>query len=125
MEVDEKIRQNTLDQLEKELSDAKGKLKDNLEISKIEGAYRATKQEIQQLSKRMILSETKYQDLSLRYGQIVKVGIGAEAIFEILKNTNLDQLYEELNEELKNIAGVQKRRVLRRLRLITWLRIIG
>ncbi|MEK7142871.1 MAG: DNA-directed RNA polymerase subunit beta' [Patescibacteria group bacterium] len=119
MEVDEKIRQNTLDQLEKELSDAKGKLKDNLEISKIEGAYRATKQEIQQLSKRMILSETKYQDLSLRYGQIVKVGIGAEAIFEILKNTNLDQLYEELNEELKNIAGVQKRRVLRRLRLIT------
>src|SRR3990167_8768268 len=31
LEVDEKIRQNTLDQLEKELSDAKAKLKDNLE----------------------------------------------------------------------------------------------
>ncbi|KKQ73170.1 MAG: DNA-directed RNA polymerase subunit beta' [Berkelbacteria bacterium GW2011_GWB1_38_5] len=120
LDVDENIRKSALEQLEKEFAEAKNKLADNnMEMAKVEIAYRATKQEILSLNRKMILTESKYQDLSLRYGQIIKVGIGAEAISEILKNTDLNQLYEELNLELKTTIGVNRRRVLRRLRLVT------
>ncbi|MBM2820653.1 MAG: DNA-directed polymerase subunit beta', DNA-directed polymerase subunit beta' [Candidatus Berkelbacteria bacterium] len=126
LEVDETIRKSTLEQLEKEYQDAKGKYShNNMEMAKVETAYRATKQELNNINKKQILTESKYQDLSLRYGQIVKVGIGAEAIYETLKKMDLGQLYDELNEELKKSAPANRRRILRRLRLITDMRNAG
>ena len=123
LEVDENVRKSSLEQLEKEYLEIKtrqsNKNADNMEMAKVEAAYRATKQELTSLQSKMILTESKYQDLSLRYGQIVKVGIGAEAIFEILKKTDSDTLYEELNKELIRTDGAIRRRVLRRLKLIT------
>lgn len=120
LEVNEEIRQSALEQLEREYREAKAKLaNNNLELAKIEAAYRATKLELNNLAPRQILTESKYQDLSLRYGQIVRVGIGAEAIYEILKKTDLSELYDQLNEGLKKTAPANRRRILRRLRLIT------
>jgi len=123
LEVDDNIRKSALEQLEKEFSDMKAKLADtpanNMEQAKVETLYRATKQEIISLAPKMILSESKYQDLSLRYGQVVKVGIGAEAIYEILKKTNLDELHSQLNEELKRADGANRRKIMRRLKFIT------
>ncbi len=120
LEIDENIRKSALEQLEKEFSDLKVKnAQNNVELAKVEMLYRATKQEITALSPKMILSESKYHDLSLRYGQIVKVGIGAEAIYEILKKTNLDQLYEDLNNAYKKSDGAGRRKIIRRLRFIT------
>jgi len=123
LEVDENIRKSALEQLEKEFSDLKSKYADraanNLEQIKVDSLYRATKQEITSLTPKMILSESKYQDVSLRYGQIVKVGIGAEAIYEILKKTNLDDLHGELNNTLKKADGTNRRKIMRRLKFIT------
>jgi len=123
LEVDENIRKSALEQLEKEFSDIKAKYAEkpvnNMEQSKVEILYRATRQEITSLAPKMILSESKYQDLSLRYGQIVKVGIGAEAIYEILKKTNLDELHSQLNEELRRADGANRRKIMRRLKFIT------
>jgi len=120
LEVDENIRKSSLEQLEKEFTEAKGKFaNNNMELAKVEAAYRATKQELTSLQVKMILTESKYQDVSLRYGRIVKVGIGAEAIYEILKKTDLDSLYESLNTELKKTDGAIRRRILRRLKLVT------
>jgi len=120
LEVDETIRKNVLEQLEKEYLEAKSKVaSNNLDLAKVEAAYRATKQEILTLAPKMILTENKYQDLSLRYGQIVKVGIGAEAIFETLKKIDLDNLIQELNQELERSIGANQRKILRRLKLLT------
>ena len=119
LEVDETVRKAALDQLEKEYSDLKGKYaENNMELTKVEALYRATKQEILSLKTKMILSESKYQDISLRYGQIVKVGIGAEAIYEILKQSDLNKLHEELNAELKKADGANRRKIMRQLKFI-------
>jgi DNA-directed RNA polymerase subunit beta' len=120
LEVDEGVRKTALEQLEKEYSDLKAKYSENnMEMAKVELLYRATKQEILSLAPKMILSESKYQDLSLRYGQIVKVGIGAEAIYEILKQTDLGRLHEELNQELRKADGANRRKIMRQLKFIT------
>ncbi len=125
MEVNEEVRKSSLEQLEREFSEAKSKIKDNLTLAKVEGNYRATKQEILGLSPRKILAESQYQDLSLKYGQIVRVGIGAEAIYELLRKTNLDILYEDFIKELQSSAGVSRRKLLRRLKLVTEMREAG
>ena len=126
LEVDEGIRKNILEQLEKEYAEAKTKAsQDNLAQQKIEAAYRVTRQEIISLVPKMILTETKYQDLSLRYGQIVKVGIGAEAIFEFLKHFNLDEAIESLNKEYEESSGANQRKILRRSRLLSEMKKAG
>jgi len=123
LDVNEEIRKNALEQLEKEFADAKSKIKDNKmpegDLAKVEASYRITKQEILGLVRGKILTETQYQDLSLKYGQIAKVGIGAEAIFELLKQVNLDLLSEKFNNELVTLAGANRRKTLRRLKLVS------
>ncbi|MCL5407665.1 MAG: DNA-directed RNA polymerase subunit beta' [Patescibacteria group bacterium] len=126
LEINEDIRKSVLDQLEKEYSEAKGKAADNnMDLAKIEVAYKATRQEILSLVPKMILTESKYQDLSLRYGQIVKVGIGAEAIYEYLKKIDLAELHESLNKELEQATSVNTRKILRRLKLLAEMKNAG
>ena len=117
LEVNENIRTSALDQLEKEFIEAKEKTKDNLAVSKIEAVYKATKQEIVGFAPQKILSENQYHDLSLKYGQIAKVGIGAEAIYELLKQTNVEKTIEELNKEMESAVGLNRRKVTRRIKL--------
>ena len=125
LEVNEEVRRASLEQLEKEFSEAKAKVKDNMLMAKVEGAFRTTKQEILGLNPKKILSEVQYQDLSLKYGQIVKVGIGAEAIYELLKLINLDELRAQFNQELDNAIGLNRRKILRRLKLVTEMKEAG
>ena len=126
LEINEEIRKSVLDQLEKKYSEAKNKAGDNnMDLAKIEVAYKATRQEIFSLVPKMILTESKYQDLSLRYGQIVKVGIGAEAIYEYLKKLDLDELHKNLNLELEQATSVNQRKILRRLKLLAEMKNAG
>jgi DNA-directed RNA polymerase subunit beta' len=119
LEVNEEIRKSALEQLEKEFSDAKAKITNNMDMAKVEASYRSIKQEILSLSVKKILAEGQYQDLSLKYGQIVKVGIGAEAIYELLKKIDLSQLTEEFSKELDSSVGLGRRKLLRRLKLVS------
>lgn len=121
LEVNEEIRKSALEQLEKEFSDAKSKIKDSkseMDLAKVEGAYRTTKQEILSLVPKKILTEGQYQDLSLKYGRIIKVGIGAEAIYELLKKVNLDELSVQFTAELNSAIGLNRKKYLRRLKLV-------
>jgi len=123
--VNEDVRTSSLEQLEHEFNEAKEKITDNLMLAKVETAYRSTKQEILSLAPRKILSEQMYHDLSLKYGQIVKVGIGAEAVYELLKQIKIDDLYETLNKELANAIGANRRKILRRLKLLNEMKAAG
>jgi len=117
LEVNVEIRKSALEQLEKEFNEAKAKVKNNMDLAKIEASYRATKQEIVGLGVKKILTESQYQDLSLKYGQIIRVGIGAEAIYELLQKTDLDVLINEFNKESETSIGAGRRKILRRLKL--------
>lgn len=125
LDVNEDVRRGSLEQLEKEFAEAKGKIKDNMIMSKVEANFRATKQEIVSLVPRKILSEQQYQDLSLKYGQIVRVGIGAEAIYELLKRADLDEMAVSLTKEFEASIGLNKRKVMRRLKMVNDMREAG
>lgn len=121
LEVDENIREQALLQLEDEYQSLK-KNKNNsnpTEQAKIDNIYKKTKQELQSLSYKKILTESKYRDLSLKYGQIVRVGIGAEAIFEILKKMDLDTEITTIKSEMKNDSASNLKKQLKRYRILS------
>ncbi|NPV54074.1 MAG: DNA-directed RNA polymerase subunit beta' [Firmicutes bacterium] len=67
------------------------------------------------LSKKQLLSENEYREYRERYGQAFKAGMGAEAIKELLKEIDLDQLSRELRKEIKETSGQKRIRAIRRL----------
>jgi DNA-directed RNA polymerase subunit beta' len=81
--------------------------------------YRDTaKEELSEIAVGEIVSESKYREFSMKYGEVFKAGIGAEAIEEALKKINLEELVEDLRNEFENSQGVKKKKALKRLKLI-------
>ena len=48
-----------------------------------------------------LLNEEMYNQAIEEYGNEIRVGMGAEAIKELLMNIDLEKSYEELSEEIK------------------------
>ncbi len=116
LEVDENIKSATLAQLEKEYKEITQKASAEDKIT-IESVYRKTKSEIEGLVPKRVIAEHYYHDLSMKYGQIIRVGIGAEALNEILRNIDLGKEIENLRAEIAESFGAQKRRLLKQLRV--------
>jgi len=86
--------------------------------TEIERAYLKGKEEISSLRKKKVISEEEFYDLCAKYGQIIKVGIGAEAIKELLEEIDLDEEIKKLEEILsKYPEGQRPKRLVFRLRL--------
>ncbi|TSC91234.1 MAG: DNA-directed RNA polymerase subunit beta' [Parcubacteria group bacterium Gr01-1014_2] len=74
---------------------------------------------LKEIKKYKIISELEFRELSLKYGEVFEVGIGAEAIKKIFEGIDLDNIVKELERDL-SIAGnpLQIKKLTRRLRLI-------
>ena len=68
------------------------------------------------LTKKQLLTEAEYQEKLDEYGPTFRVGMGAEAIKELLHEINVPELTKELRAALKTETSLQKRRnIVRRL----------
>ena len=67
------------------------------------------------LVKKQILSEKEYQDAREAYGWNFRVGMGAEAIQEFLREIDLEQESADLKKELKESTGQKRARIIKRL----------
>lgn len=68
------------------------------------------------LTKKQLLTEAEYQEKLDEYGDTFRVGMGAEAIKELLHEINVEELTKELRAALKSETSLQKRRnIVRRL----------
>ena len=68
------------------------------------------------LTKKQLLTEAEYQEKLDEYGPTFRVGMGAEAIKELLHEINVEELTKELRAVLKTETSLQKRRnIVRRL----------
>ncbi len=67
------------------------------------------------LAKKQTLSDKEYRAYYEKYGSSFKVGMGAEAIQELLKEVDIDKEVEELKKELENATGQKRIRLGKRL----------
>ncbi len=87
-------------------------------LKTLEEAAETALKELRELHPLMIISENKYQELSLRYGHVFEAGIGAQAVRELLKRIDLKALSKDLDEEISKAIPSKQKKLIRRSRLI-------
>ncbi len=87
-------------------------------INELEAMVDIARKELRNLKKNLIISESAYQDLSLKYGHVFEAGIGAEAIRQLLIEVKFDALAKQLDAEIEKASFNRRRKMVRRLKLI-------
>ena len=78
------------------------------------------------LENRQVLSEKEYQEECKNFGEdSFRVGMGAEAIMELLQAIDLETEAVELKKELKNSSGQKRARIIKRLEVVEAFRSSG
>lgn len=67
---------------------------------------------------KQIISEQEYRDAYETYGNTFRVGMGAEAVKELLQNIDLDKEAEELKKELATASGQKKVKAIKKLEVV-------
>jgi len=67
---------------------------------------------------KQVLTEKEYQDARDTFGDDFRVGMGAEAVKELLRSINLEQESTELKMGLKESTGQKRARIIKRLEVV-------
>ena len=70
------------------------------------------------LSYKQVLSEAEYQEARENWGNGFRVGMGAEAIKELLEAIDLEKDYAELQAGLEGATGQKRARIVKRLEVV-------
>ena len=70
------------------------------------------------LGYKQVLSEAEYQEAREQYGSAFRVGMGAEAIHELLESIDLEKDSAELKAELETATGQKRARIIKRLEVV-------
>ncbi|MBR6499977.1 MAG: DNA-directed RNA polymerase subunit beta', partial [Firmicutes bacterium] len=77
------------------------------------------------LAKYQLLKESEYREAYNRYENDFRVGMGAQAVKELLAELDITALSEQLNAELENASGQKKIRIVKRLEVVESVRKSG
>ena len=77
------------------------------------------------LQYKQVLSEKEYRDAYDTWGNRFRVGMGAEAIQELLKAIDLEKDSDELKRGLKDATGQKRARIIKRLEVVEAFRTSG
>lgn len=70
------------------------------------------------LQHKQLLKEMEYREAREKYGTDFVAMMGAEAIRELLRQINLDELYEELRKDVKRLKGQKRHKTIKRLEVV-------
>ncbi len=102
-------------------SEFKAKLKstnDEEDKEKLKELLSNTKKEINEIVPGKVLNEIAYHHFGLKYGSCFEASIGAEAIFTIFKNMNLEKLKIETENMLPKASSIDREKLEKKLSLI-------
>ncbi len=96
------------------------------EIQQLTARYAADKEDLENLAVCQFMPESRVRDLKMKFGQVFKADMGAEAFYEILRRMDLDQMAKELWREVRHsLSKVKKKKAIKRLRIVEALRKSG
>ena len=71
------------------------------------------------------LTEAEFRELKDKFGNVFEAGMGADAILELLRNLDLDEIYDELTETIRNTSGQRRAKAVKRLSVVEAFRTSG
>jgi len=89
------------------------------ELARVEEINKALTEKIKTIKQLSLLSEEEYQRLvDYDAADFLKVGMGAEALLEVLGKIDLNTLSQKLREEFQNSSGQKQIKATKRLRVV-------
>ncbi len=74
--------------------------------------------EVESLKPLMLLTESRHRELSDKYGDVFRAGMGAEAILDILRSLDLPEEMQRLKEEVRTTSGQRRKKAVKRIQVI-------
>jgi DNA-directed RNA polymerase subunit beta' len=97
----------------------------NAELDELDASRANAKSELESLARLTLLPEAKYRDLNLKYGEVFRAEIGAEAIRNLLAEIDMDKLVGDLTDEAENSQGQKRKKTLKRLKMLEGMKAAG
>ena len=88
------------------------------ELDEIATSFEDFKAQVNLLVKHNLLTEIDYNNLPDELEDLIDVGMGGNALKELLEEIDLTKLIKQLTEESENAKGQRKKKLLKRLRLL-------
>ncbi len=147
VEVDEKQKEEEMKKLEGEYKKVLGQVKEENEeslkamkkavkkgdakeadmialekelVSKIESVgdnFKQAREELRSIDVARVLTETEYRNVSMKFGQVFRAGIGADALREIIQRMELNHFLKQMEGEYKKSSGQKQKKIVKRMKL--------
>ena len=98
-----------VNQLRRHFVEEKTKLAEQLQLHE---------EQLKDLRPRMLLTDEQYHELKRKYNQVFEAGMGAEAILQILKNIDLEEIRNQLIQETRSTSGQRRRKASKQLQVV-------
>ncbi len=115
--VDEAERSKLLRDLEQEFKQKTGSAKTADEKTRLKDLATRAKKDIESIQEGIVLDEAAYHTFAVKFGAMFRAQIGAEALFTILKQIDLETFVVKLRELLDKASAADRDRVRKRLAL--------
>jgi DNA-directed RNA polymerase subunit beta' len=90
----------------------------NKELEQVEKEWEILKAQIDGLEKLRLISETEYRSLPDNLAGLIEVGMGGQALKELLDEIDLKELIASLSQEAEGAKGQRMKKLMKRLRLL-------
>ncbi len=91
----------------------------------LEEDFQQADKDLKEVQMMKVISENKYQDLSLRFGHLFEAAIGAEGVYRLLERINLEETIKQIATEQEKSKGAKLERLVRRKKLLKSLAVNG
>ena len=86
--------------------------------NELEEAMKQELDDLESIRPLMLMTEARYRDLNDRFGEAFQAGMGAEAVLAILRDINLPELTEDLENEIRTTSGQRRKKAVKRVRVV-------
>ncbi|OGI61074.1 DNA-directed RNA polymerase subunit beta' [Candidatus Nomurabacteria bacterium RIFCSPHIGHO2_01_FULL_38_19] len=118
VKVHEDEKKTIIANLDKEYKSKLKNATDDDTREKLKNLLSVTKKEIAEIYEGKVLNEISFHHYSLKYGTCFEANIGAEAIYSIFKNLDLNKLKIRTEAMLEKASVIEKEKLQKRLSLI-------
>ncbi|MBI4303253.1 MAG: DNA-directed RNA polymerase subunit beta', partial [Chloroflexi bacterium] len=88
------------------------------EKAKLEEQVQGEVGKLEDLRLQVLLTETQYAELEQKYGQVFEAGMGAEAIYQLVKGLDLNKVRNDLIQETRSNSGQRRKKASKQLQVV-------
>jgi hypothetical protein len=117
-EVNETKRKEYIKLLDEEYKKKVENVENEEEIEKIKNIFSRVKKDLETIKKYSVVDELVHSKYSQKFPGLYEAGIGAEAVYELIKKVDLKKLEQQLVKEISEAPALEKKKLEKRISVV-------